>query len=196
MWRLPKFSVWVGRCTVVVVGLVAVAYGGARLKHPMMPVDWLLSERFDTLSKVGRLDLPMMFLHGSADEAVPPGMTEQLYRLVKVEAAGHKLRCPDDDDDCAVPPAHPAGISNESICRISGTRLRSDSRAQHLRDVRGTWSNQQWYIKADQSPSVNRSSRRRSRLVGRPCSAVDGWIPVRRSATCAWRARRLASDSS
>jgi hypothetical protein len=47
-----------------------------------------------------------------------------------------------------------------------------------------------------QSPSVNRSSWRRSRLVGRPCRAAKGLISVRCSATFAWRARRLSSDSS
>ena len=68
-----------------------------RLAYPMMPVDWLLHERFDTLSKIGHLDLPIMFVHGTADEVVPLVMAEQLYRaaggdkrLVRVEGAGHE----------------------------------------------------------------------------------------------------------
>ena len=68
-----------------------------RLAYPMMPVDWLLNERFDTLSKIGRLDLPMMFEHGTADAVVPMVMAEQLYqaargdkRFVRVEGAGHE----------------------------------------------------------------------------------------------------------
>jgi hypothetical protein len=31
----------------------------------MIPVDWLLRERFDTLLKIGRLDLPILFVHGT-----------------------------------------------------------------------------------------------------------------------------------
>lgn len=68
-----------------------------RLAYPMIPVDWLLHERFDTLGKIGRLHLPMVFLHGTADEEIPPPMTDRLYRasrgdkeLVMVEGAGHE----------------------------------------------------------------------------------------------------------
>lgn len=72
-----------------------------RLEYPWIPVDWLLHERFDTLSKVGRLDLPMVFVHGTADDEVPPAMTERLYRaargdkqLVMVKGAGHEEAMP------------------------------------------------------------------------------------------------------
>ena len=60
-------------------------------------MDWLLRERFDTLSKMGRLDLPIVFVHGTADDVVPPVMTERLYgaargdkQLVMVRNAGHE----------------------------------------------------------------------------------------------------------
>jgi len=69
----------------------------ARLEYPWIPVDWLLRERFDTLSKMGRLDLPIVFVHGTADDVVPPVMTERLYgaargdkQLVMVRNAGHE----------------------------------------------------------------------------------------------------------
>ena len=69
----------------------------ARLEYPWIPVDWLLRERFDTLSKIGRLDVPIVFVHGTADDVVPPLMTERLYgavrgdiQLVMVRNAGHE----------------------------------------------------------------------------------------------------------
>lgn len=73
----------------------------ARLAYPMIPVDWLLHERFDTLLKIGRLDLPIVFVHGTADEEVPPAMTELLYhaaradkQLVMVAGGGHEDALP------------------------------------------------------------------------------------------------------
>jgi pimeloyl-ACP methyl ester carboxylesterase len=71
------------------------------LQYPWIPVDWLLHERFDSLIKIGRLHLPMVFVHGTADREVPPAMTERLYRaasgdkeLVMVEGAGHEQAMP------------------------------------------------------------------------------------------------------
>jgi fermentation-respiration switch protein FrsA (DUF1100 family) len=73
----------------------------ARLEYPWIPVDWLLHERFDTLIKISRLDLPMVLVHGTADDEVPPTMTERLYgaargdkRLVMVKDAGHEQAMP------------------------------------------------------------------------------------------------------
>lgn len=45
----------------------------------LFPVDQLLTERFDSLSKVRSLQVPVLFLHGSADSVVPPTMSQQLY---------------------------------------------------------------------------------------------------------------------
>ncbi len=52
-------------------------------------------ERFDTASKLARLERPMIFVHGTADEVVPVAMSKRLYRaarghmqLVIVEGTG------------------------------------------------------------------------------------------------------------
>ncbi len=49
------------------------------------------------MTKVERLVLPMIFVHGTADAVVPVAMSERLYRaargdrqLVLVEGAGHE----------------------------------------------------------------------------------------------------------
>ena len=84
-------------CGIVFEGAFTSMAEMARLEYPTMPIDWLLRERFDTLSRVGRLDVPMIFVHGTADQVVPPVMTEQLYQaargdkqLVTVDGAGHE----------------------------------------------------------------------------------------------------------
>jgi uncharacterized protein len=45
-----------------------------------LPVDWILTERFDSLAKVRSLKVPVLFLHGQTDDVVPAYMSDQLYR--------------------------------------------------------------------------------------------------------------------
>lgn len=48
------------------------------------PVRWLLTERFDSLSKVRSLRIPVLFLHGTADSVVPSEMSQRLYDAAPV----------------------------------------------------------------------------------------------------------------
>lgn len=61
-----------------------------------LPVGFLITQRFDSESKIPKVQLPKIFVHGSADRFVPPRMSEELYEaaqgqklLIKVEGAGH-----------------------------------------------------------------------------------------------------------
>ena len=45
----------------------------------LFPIDWLLTQRFDSLSKVDRLQMPVLFIHGTADNVVPVEMTKKLF---------------------------------------------------------------------------------------------------------------------
>ena len=61
-----------------------------------LPVGFLITQRFESQSKIAKVKLPKLFLHGSADRIVPYRMSEELYqaaaqpkRLIKVEGAGH-----------------------------------------------------------------------------------------------------------
>ncbi|MEG3842409.1 alpha/beta fold hydrolase, partial [Microcoleus sp. herbarium14] len=62
----------------------------------MFPIDVLLTQRFDSLSKVDRLQIPVLFIHGSADSIVPTKMSKKLFdaapepkQLYIVPNAGH-----------------------------------------------------------------------------------------------------------
>ena len=48
-----------------------------------LPVGAILNHRFDSLAKVGKLDSPILFLHGTADEIVPYQMSETLYAAAR-----------------------------------------------------------------------------------------------------------------
>lgn len=55
----------------------------------LLPVGWLLTERFDSLSKIDSVTLPKLFIHGDHDTKIPVEMTEKLYKA----ARGVKYKC-------------------------------------------------------------------------------------------------------
>ena len=66
-------------------------------RYAVVPVGLLLNQRFDSIEKVGRLRLPVLYIHGTADEIVPFEMGKALYEatpaargLVAVRAGRHE----------------------------------------------------------------------------------------------------------
>lgn len=51
----------------------------AKLEYPLLPVDWLINQRFDSLHKVGSLRVPFLLIHGTWDRLVPYQMSQRLY---------------------------------------------------------------------------------------------------------------------
>ncbi len=47
--------------------------------YPYLPVDLLLNQRFDSIDKVGKLKIPVLFIHGTWDEKVPWQMSQRLF---------------------------------------------------------------------------------------------------------------------
>lgn len=61
-----------------------------------LPVNWLLTQRFNSLKKLPTLEMPILFIHGTDDRVVPAAMSQTLYQstvgrkeLWLVETAGH-----------------------------------------------------------------------------------------------------------
>ena len=61
-----------------------------------LPVDLVLTQRFDSLEKIGEVTAPTLFIHGREDRFVPPSMAEALFaatkapkRLLLIDGAGH-----------------------------------------------------------------------------------------------------------
>jgi uncharacterized protein len=61
-----------------------------------LPVDLILTQRFDTLSKIGEIRAPILITHGTQDRIVPFEMGEKLFeaakskkRFIKVEGGSH-----------------------------------------------------------------------------------------------------------
>ena len=51
----------------------------SRLAARLFPIDWLLTERFDSLSKIKQVEMPVLFIHGSNDSVVSAQMSRELY---------------------------------------------------------------------------------------------------------------------
>lgn len=61
-----------------------------------LPVRWLLSQKFDSIDKIAAIHMPLLVVHGLADQYVPPRFSQQLFeaaqepkRLLLVPGATH-----------------------------------------------------------------------------------------------------------
>jgi len=77
-----------------ILDMSTLRYGGLLR---VLPVSLLLTERFDSLSKIGSVTLPILFIHGDRDAKVPCEMTEVLYAAARypypkciIKGAGHE----------------------------------------------------------------------------------------------------------
>ena len=61
-----------------------------------LPVNWLITQRFDSVDKVAAIGSPLLVVHGTADPLIPARLGQQLFdaarepkRLILVEGASH-----------------------------------------------------------------------------------------------------------
>lgn len=50
----------------------------AAVANTSLPVRWLMSQKFDSLDKIGNIGLPVLLVHGTDDRLVPPRFSQQL----------------------------------------------------------------------------------------------------------------------
>ncbi|WP_275546934.1 MULTISPECIES: alpha/beta hydrolase [unclassified Pseudomonas] len=68
----------------------------AAVANTSLPVRWLLSQEFDSLSKIGEVGIPVLIAHGRNDRYVPSRFSEALFdaasepkQLLLIEGANH-----------------------------------------------------------------------------------------------------------
>jgi fermentation-respiration switch protein FrsA (DUF1100 family) len=68
----------------------------ARALYPQIPLHWVARNGFRSIDKVGRIEMPKLFIHGTADPTVPFEIGRRLYQaaaepkeLYLVPDAGH-----------------------------------------------------------------------------------------------------------
>ena len=66
------------------------------VSNTSLPVRWLLSQEFDSLSKIGKVDIPVLIAHGRDDRYVPARFSEALFeaasepkQLLLIDGANH-----------------------------------------------------------------------------------------------------------
>ncbi|MDX2257212.1 MAG: alpha/beta hydrolase [Pseudanabaenaceae cyanobacterium bins.39] len=65
-------------------------------KYRIFPINLLIHQNFDSISKVSSIKSPILYIHGTADEVIPASMSQALYnattapkQLLLVPNAGH-----------------------------------------------------------------------------------------------------------
>lgn len=60
------------------------------------PLQWLITQKFESIDKIGKVSMPVLLVHGTADRYIPARFSEALYaaapqpkRLLLVEGGGH-----------------------------------------------------------------------------------------------------------
>jgi fermentation-respiration switch protein FrsA (DUF1100 family) len=61
-----------------------------------MPIQWLLSQKFDSIDKISGVRMPVLLVHGTGDHYIPPRFSEELYaealepkKLLLIEGGSH-----------------------------------------------------------------------------------------------------------
>ncbi|MFM7601769.1 MAG: alpha/beta hydrolase [Pseudanabaena sp.] len=65
-------------------------------KYRVFPIDLLIHQRFDSIAKVRSLAVPVLYIHGTADDLIPAAMSQRLYeatptrkQIVLIPNGGH-----------------------------------------------------------------------------------------------------------
>jgi uncharacterized protein len=65
-------------------------------KFAIFPIELLLNQKFDSIQKVRSLTLPVLYIHGTADNVIPASMSQQLFdattsskQIVMIPNGGH-----------------------------------------------------------------------------------------------------------
>lgn len=68
----------------------------ARIVAPWIPIGPFITTRYDTLSKIGRLSIPILILHGDRDDIVPLTQSRRVFEAARepkafytIPGAGH-----------------------------------------------------------------------------------------------------------
>ncbi len=65
-------------------------------KYRVFPINLLIHQRFDSIAKVRSLSMPVLYIHGTADDLIPAAMSQQLFeatssrkQIVLIPNGGH-----------------------------------------------------------------------------------------------------------
>jgi fermentation-respiration switch protein FrsA (DUF1100 family) len=69
--------------------------------YPWLPVNLLLKDRYDSIGRIGDVHVPVLIVHGEADDVIPVEMARRLFvaanepkEIVTIPRAGHAIHDP------------------------------------------------------------------------------------------------------
>jgi fermentation-respiration switch protein FrsA (DUF1100 family) len=60
----------------------------AAFRFPIVPVSWLMSDRYESLARIAKVAAPILIMHGSNDYAIPQSMGKQLFEAANQPKEG------------------------------------------------------------------------------------------------------------
>jgi len=70
----------------------------AAMRFPIVPVGWLMKDRFDSLSRIASVTEPLLVMHGGSDTVVPQDLGRRLYDAARTPKEGFWPRGAGHDD--------------------------------------------------------------------------------------------------
>lgn len=83
---LPAWATTAATGLIVESSFTTLADVAKSLTYPWLPVQLLLSQKFDSLNKIAHVSMPVLIVHGTDDRYIPSHFSEKLYEAV----AGNK----------------------------------------------------------------------------------------------------------
>jgi alpha-beta hydrolase superfamily lysophospholipase len=84
------------RGLIVESSFTSLADAAAAVTQSILPIGWLLRQKFDSLEKIGAVDMPVLLVHGTEDRYIPSRFSEELYaaaaqpkKLLLIEGGTH-----------------------------------------------------------------------------------------------------------
>jgi fermentation-respiration switch protein FrsA (DUF1100 family) len=60
----------------------------AALRFPIVPVSWLMEDRFESLDRIGAVTEPLLVMHGDSDSVIPQRLGRRLYDAARSPKEG------------------------------------------------------------------------------------------------------------
>jgi fermentation-respiration switch protein FrsA (DUF1100 family) len=92
----------------------------AERKYAYLPADLLLSQRFDSIGKLSRMKIPVLFIHGTWDRRIPYQMSQQLFESAPQPKFLKLIEGGDHGNSAMVAPLEYKAVINEFVQHYAG----------------------------------------------------------------------------
>jgi fermentation-respiration switch protein FrsA (DUF1100 family) len=92
----------------------------AERKYAYLPADLLLNQRFDSIGKLSRMKIPMLFIHGTWDRRIPYQMSQRLFESAPQPKYLKLIEGGDHGNSAMVAPLEYEAAINEFVQRYTG----------------------------------------------------------------------------